>query len=158
MAVLFSKGAGQVVRISPKGGTFAVPFRIDFEDKRKKFIVTHAALGQEGSYQILHAMDEAIYAYIFGRRIAQFTVTGVAFAAMCEAGGAAGGGQDGISELLEYYEKNQLAERESPVKIQFGTKFGQGLLTACTTEISAGDFQLGNFKLSFLLFPKLTTR
>jgi hypothetical protein len=157
MSVLFSKGAGQVVRISPKGGTFTVPFRIDFEDSRQKFIVTSAQLMQEGSYQILHAMDEAIYAYIFGRRIAQFNVTGVAFAAMCEAGGAGSSG-DGITEVLDYYEKNQLAERSSPVKIQFGTKFGQGLLTACTAEISAGDFQLGNFKLSFLVFPKLNAK
>lgn len=115
MPAVFSMKAGQVGRVtSPRG---VVAFTIDFEDGRQgTYIVTEVAVRQGVNVQFLHTLDDAIYIYVFGDRIGDIMISGIAFIEVC---GPDSGGS-GVKNAMEYYAKNRASQRSGPVLVKFG--------------------------------------
>lgn len=147
MASIFSHAAGMVSRVSPDRP--AVPFTVDFgQGVGRSFIVTQAAVSQQGNYQFLHTLQDMIYVYVFGDRISELQVSGIAFAATCW------GRQSGMADVLDFYRDNRISQRESPVKIRFGERTFPGFLTGSQVEVSRPEVTLGQFFLRFHSFPQ----
>lgn len=153
MASIFTHAAGKVSRVST--GRPAVPFRVDFGGgKNRAFIVTQAAISMQGNYQFLHTLNDMIYVYVFGDRISELQISGLAFAETCW-----GRGVSGMEEVLDFYRDNRIAERETPCKIRFGAGAGPdramwGLLTGAQVEVSRPEITLGQWFLRFHVLPK----
>lgn len=148
MASIFTHAAGMVSRVST--GRPAVPFRVDFgAGKNRAFIVTQAAISQQGNYQFLHTLNDMIYVYVFGDRISELQISGIAFAQTCW------GGTNGMDEVLDFYRENRIARRESPCKIRFGAadRAMWGLLTSCQVEVTRPEITLGQWFLRFHVLP-----
>jgi len=115
MSAIFSMKAGQVGRIA--NAAQAVPFTIDFEDNRNgTFIVTEIGVRQGVNAQFLHAFDDAVYIYVFGNRIGDLTIGGLAFIEAC----GSGGGGSGVEKVQQYYDANKASVRRKPVLVKMG--------------------------------------
>lgn len=151
MAAIFSTSAGKVNRLTLGGrkSPIVAPFKIDFEDNRKTFIVTHVAVRRAGNFQLLHSIDEAIYVYVFGNRAGELKISGVAFVEMCDSESS------GILDALQYYDNNNLATRKTPVMVKLGdVPAFRAMLFDCTVEVLTGDFHLGQYSFQFTTFPR----
>lgn len=114
MAAIFSMKTGQVGKVTPSGKG-VVAFTIDFEDGRRgTFIVTDVGIRQGVNAQFLHTLDSAIYIYIFGDRIGDIAIGGLAFIDACSGGGS------GVRNAMTYYLGNRASERSGPVMVKFG--------------------------------------
>ncbi len=149
MAAVFSSAAGMVARVNVSRP--AVPFKINFgQGTAQKFIVTQAAIEQQGNFQFLHTLQEMIYVYIFGDRIGELQVSGVAFAALCGAGEGSG-----MLEALDYYRTHRVAVRGEAIEIQFGSPAATfwGFLTGSRVEVMRPEVTMGQWAMRFHIVP-----
>lgn len=128
-------------------------------------IVTDIGVQQNGGYQFRHTMADFVYAYIFGERLGEMVVRGLAFAADCEAlalnaqWGEAGDfapQHHGLEWVQAYYLANRLAKRGRPIVIVLGVdmKF-QAFLLGFDFNIAnrAEAPHVADFQLKFRLVP-----
>lgn len=78
-----------------------------------KAIFTRIGINEKGSYQFLHTLGQDIYLYVFGDRIAELSLMGVAFYDNCVNTGS----EIGISRVIKWYRQNRVARRASPISI-----------------------------------------
>ena len=148
MPAVFSMKVGQVGRVTPTGKG-VVAFTIDFEDNRRgTFIVTEVGIRQGVNAQFLHTLDDAIYIYIFGDRIGDIIISGIAFIEVCGTGASG----SGVKNVMTYYADNKASQRSGPVLVKFGDgePFKSYLLESSVNllkpEMGAAQFTF-NFKL-----------
>jgi hypothetical protein len=91
--------------------------------------VTGYSLELSTNHQFLHTLDEFIYAFAFGDRIGELTLTGIAFTVpVCAGGDGASGNaaQRSITDkvkqenVYEFYLANKFSKSLRPTKIQIG--------------------------------------
>jgi hypothetical protein len=87
--------------------------------------------------------------YVFGDRISELQISGIAFAQLC--GGTST--ESGMAEVLDFYEKNRISEAAAPVKIKFGERAFEGFLTGCQVEVAKPEVTLGQWLMRFHTFP-----
>jgi hypothetical protein len=108
--------------------------------------VTGYSLELSTNHQFLHTLDEFIYAFAFGDRIGELTLTGVAFTVPVCAGGDGAAGdfnQRNITDevkqenVYEFYLANKFSRSLRPTKIQIGSADIQliGFLTGMRMEV-----------------------
>lgn len=153
MATIFPTAPGRVVRL--RTNKTAVPFAFamnpDVGFGTQKCIVTQAAIEQQGIYQFLHTFDDFIYVYTFGDRISELQISGVAFLGTCDDKSPNSG--SGIESILDYYQKNRIAVRNSNVRALFGRKAFTGFLTGSRVELSRPEMAMGQFFLRLHVIP-----
>lgn len=116
---------------------------------RNTAIVTQVGLSQQGNFQFVHTVNDRIFVYVFGDRISELRVSGVAFAAPC-----ATPGENGLDAILRGYERHKLSAAGRPVIVALGSFRFQSFLTGCQTEIVDPDLQLTQFSYRFHSFPQ----
>jgi hypothetical protein len=154
MPVFFAHQRGSVLQVQTQatnvGGT--LPFTIQIEDMgiapgtSPNLIVTQAAIVEKGNFQFLHTLNETIYVYVFGDRIGELRVSGIAFGTPC-------GGDNGINAIMKSYRENRLAEKGGPVTVSFGDDPYRGFLTGMNVDVSDPERQLAQWALRFHSFP-----
>ena len=101
-----------------------------------------------------------LYIYVFGDRVSEIQVSGIAFAGACTGAHTitptGNGGQSGLSEILEFYRANKISSRPTPVLLRFGDQqhVFQSFLTGCQVEASRPEINLGQFFLRFHAAPQ----
>ena len=128
-------------------------------------IITGFGVQQQGGFQFLHTLRDFIYVYVFGERIGQMSIEGIAFNANCEAGpdaiieqasGKIGPQYHGLEWVQAYYLDNRITERPDPITIVLGldTPF-YGFLTSLKFEVvdSPDKPFLGHFAMGFHVIP-----
>jgi hypothetical protein len=151
MAMIFTHAVGMVSRITSDRPV--VPLRINFEQgENRNFIITQAGINQSGNFQFLHTLQDMLYIYVFGDRVSEIQVSGIAFAGIC----GASGDRSGIAEILDFYRFNKISSRPTPVLLRFGDQqhVFQSFLTGCQVEVSRPEINLGQFFLRFHAAPQ----
>lgn len=155
MPTIFSHAVGVVSRV--RSDRPVVPLRINFEQgENRNFIVTQASINQSGNYQFLHTLQDMLYIYVFGDRISEIQVSGIAFAGSCSPSAVNRFGTSGVSEILTFYKQNKISTRPRPVLIRFGDQqhVFQSFLTGCQVEVARPEVALGQFFLRFHAAPE----
>ena len=153
MAAVFSMKVGQVGRVTPTGKG-VVAFTIDFEDKRRgTFIVTEVGIRQGVNAQFLHTLDDAIYIYVFGDRVGDITISGIAFIDVCGTGVTG----SGVKDVMTYYSDNKASQRAGPVLVKFGDgdPFKAYLLES-SINLLKPEMGAAQFTFNFKLMPQRT--
>jgi hypothetical protein len=125
-----------------------------------KCFVTRTQLNFPEGFQFQHSMDELIYAYVFGSRIGEVTVSGIAFALLCQTGGSGCSDADpdkvhGIERIFDYYQKHKISKQADPVKLTIGfAKCFNGFLTAFAAGVLDPKIDLYEFSLRLHCDPK----
>lgn len=148
MSTFISTAPGKVVRVNT--GRPSIPFSISLPGfPTGQAIVTNAQIQQAGNFQFLHTLQDFIFVYIFGDRIGQLSIQGIAFLDSCASGGA------GLESMIRFYNRNRIAFRPQPVRVGFGNIPFEGFLTAgqFQAEDNGSVGSLGRFALSIQTFP-----
>lgn len=112
-------------------------------------ICTQAGISHQGNFQFLHTISNQIFVYIFGDRIAELTVAGVAFGTTCD-------NDSGVNEIIRQYSADRIALRGRPVVVVLGGISFQSFLTGFNVEITDPETQLAQFSYRFHSFPAET--
>lgn len=154
MPAFFSQQRGTVARVTGQRGGAAMPFQIKMDgmgissdNATARAIITQAAITQAGNFQFLHTVGETIYAYIFGDRMGELRVSGMAFSHLCD------GGTDGLRQVLDEYEKFKISTLGHPVLVNFGDVPFKGFLIGMSAEISDAEQHIGQWSFQFNTFP-----
>lgn len=157
MATLFVTTPGQVVAVRDVG---TLPISIFLENwpgyPAIKAAITQIAGASSGNYQFLHTLREFIYVYVFGERVGEMSVSGIAF-----SGGCNGIEQSGVEQISDYYNRYRISKYGRPLSIQIGVSGSasvRGFLTDFQQGISDAQNQLGQFKLTFKTFSPEANR
>lgn len=112
-------------------------------------VITGFQLGGRGGYQFMHTLRDVIYVYVFGERIGQLGIQGVAFMDGCL------GDREGLHNVFEFYNSQRLSTTGKPVMISLGGDVAiKGLLTGFDFQLVDAQFGLGQFTLQLAYPPK----
>lgn len=117
-------------------------------------IITRCVVSQQGNFQFLHTLGNYIYVYVFGDRMGQMGISGLAFQNLITSPGFCNGGGQGVSQILAFYNANRIANRPTPVKLTLGTgPTLQGFLTQGSADLSEPYDLIWQFDFQFSLIP-----
>lgn len=141
MSILFESNRGRVVQLDDPAASGRMNFlkvtpKISYSSHFS--IITRMTLSSQVNVQFLHTIGSHIYIYVFGDRIGQMTLSGLAFSDACDAGG-----RYGPEEILKWYRENKASRRQSPVQIMIGntpvecfiTNFNQDVVDPSTNLV-----------------------
>ena len=156
MATILANRPGETIAIV---GDADIPLSIDIDGfggfLTTTSILTGISLGLNGNYQVRPTLANISYIYVFGDKVGQMRLTGIALASRCN-----GDGRSGIEAMLDYYDANKVANRETPIQIQIGfspSGFFRGALTDFQVDVQAAS-RFGNFTLMLVIFPRSNPR
>lgn len=153
MPLFFSHARGSVKRVEgPWQGAPNLRIRVQgMQDNitRDHAIITQVGVTQNGNFQFVHTLNDQIFVYVFGDRISEVRISGIAFGHPCD-------GQDsnGLEDILQGYEEKKLSATGRPVTVLVGSKRFQSFLTGVSLEVVDPELQLGQFTYRFHSFPQ----
>jgi len=157
MTMLFVTQPGQVVAFQEVG---ALPLTIFLEGwpgyPSIRAAITQVTGQSMGNFQFLHTLREFIYVYVFGERIGEMMISGVAFSDTCN-----GGGMSGPEQIAAYYNQYRLSSYGQLVSIQIGLSGAsrlRGFLTGFQMAAVDAEHQLTQFTLRFNTFTPEANR
>lgn len=153
MAVLFDGKAGVAVSMfdSSKPGAPITVEGLEGSFENFKAIVTGISVRQQENLLFSHTLGDFIYIYVFGERIGEIVITGLAFIDDCRDDGATG-----AAGVLQYYRANRVSSRPTPISVQIGSQAEgviEGFLISMDISIVDPLFKLGQFALRMALLP-----
>jgi hypothetical protein len=144
------------------GGVLKVPYKncqstskiIDITGFNDILPITGFSLDMSTNHQFLHALNEFVYAFAFGDRIGELTVSGICFTTKdCN-------NADDMAKLLRYYQTERFAVKADATKITIdGSIVLVGFLTGARVEIPNPALPVAQWVLRYnvLLDPKNST-
>ena len=121
-----------------------VPTVFGFEDwggfVTRNAIITGIGVSQQGNYQFLNTMRGFIYAYVFGDRMGEILLSGLAFQGNC-----LGGAFSGMDQIMNYYAQKRIANTGLPIGVAFGQAGFRGFLTGTGFNVTNPEAQIGQF-------------
>lgn len=157
MATFFSHQRGSVMRLDGLVQTGAMPFAIRMSNMdiggatnpETKAIITQAALVENGNYQLAHSLSDTIYLYVFGDRMGELRVSGMAFSKLC-----IGDEETGVEQAIRNYRDNRIAVRSSPVIVSYGSNNPfRAFLTGMSIDLVDPERMLAQWSYRFEAFP-----
>lgn len=152
MSALFLTQPGTAVQI-PTGQAMPLTVRLDGWGGFTGFkaIITQTGIEQQGGFQFMHTLRDFMFAYVFGERIGQAMISGIAFSQTC----GNGNGLTGPEAVLQYYNRFRITRTGRPITIQIGaTPAGmmRGFLTRLKLDTTDASQHLSQFSLTFAKF------
>ena len=155
MAIIFEGNRGRVVRLDDPAAQATVGF-VQVADAPIKYtthwsIITRLTLNHQTNVQFLHTLGAAIYIYVFGDRIGQLGLSGLAFNSACE-------GTDkklGIERMMSWYKDNRISERGSPVRVMVGNTPIEGFVVSSSEDTVDAETGLVQWGVNLSTLPEV---
>lgn len=103
---------------------------------------------QDVEYQ--KTLTGLIYAYAFGEAVGRLQIGGLLFFESCDG---SGGGQAAIKVINDYYDKNNVYARTSPIVAGIGGVSFSCYLETLSANLESSEFNYGSFNLMFSKLP-----
>ncbi len=151
--IMFSNTGGVVSVLDMPGLPASLSVRLEnfggFATMRS--IVTSVRISSRGNFQFLHTIGGSVHVSVFGDRIGQMAVAGLAFDKDC----VSPGGLTGIERVADYYNRNRIAGRQSPLRITIGAGLSlSAMLVGLDTNVANVESRLHEFTLHMALIPR----
>jgi len=115
-----------------------------------KAIITSIGLSKRGNFQFLHTLGGAVYVYVFGGRIGEMQISGLAFDYPCYNDAE----RTGAENVLGYFDRNNLVTRKTPLTVTIGYHYAlKAYLTDINIKTADPKDGLYEFTLSFAVPP-----
>lgn len=159
---LFSSSPGQLVRINSTNPLPLQLMQLSFAgmpigpgyQATKKILVTSIAVRENGNIQLLHTLDDSVYAYIFGDRIGSVSVSGLCFHdAICQNNLINTAGGNGFQDVITMYRANRASMRPFPMNISIAGRIYAGFLNGLQMTANDPASGIGNWTYEFLTLP-----
>ena len=143
----FSHARGTVTRVAGTPWTRVADFsvRADFLPIGGT-IVTQAGIQQAGNFQFLHTLNDAIFVYVFGDRIAQLRISGFAFADDCDK-------LNGMFNVLSSYDRLKISNQARPITVNYGGESFECFVTGMHISVDDPEFLRGQWTFVLHSFP-----
>lgn len=117
-----------------------------------KAVFNRIDIQENTNHQFMHTIGGHIYLYVFGDRIGNLGLSGLAFTEICEKPGDK---QGGLSQVIEYYHKNRLSKRPSPMKVTVDPNIAAFTVYLLSLQCATIDVEhrLHQFNMGFALLP-----
>lgn len=141
MADIFVSAPGEVAHFKIERGAAGraeISPPADIKDpaliEKRPFPIIFGAVSWEQAthQQFARSLDGSVYIYVFGDKMGDVIVTGLAFDRLCDEN------ENGLKKVLEYYEKYRASKRSTPIKLEIATKIVEGFLTLAKVEAIGG--------------------
>lgn len=149
---IFSTAPGVAVSYSERPG---VPssLRIDglSSGANQPVVVTDIGMARRVNFQAMHTLGDAIHVYPFGEKIADIVIGGVLFEGNC--GRTSRGGMAGANQIVDFFNRNNLAARDRPITVTVGRQAARGLLVGLDVKLVDTETNFGRFQLELKVAP-----
>ena len=147
---IFMSTAGTVAVIASDK---AVPGRITVKgfppagSGQSSVLISGVEYRQNTNQQFQSSLDGSVYVYVFGDRMGEINVSGIAFKGLCKAGE-----QNGMGALLEYYKTSRASANPNPIIVNAAGQTIAGFLVSIVVKdnvlanepmAAVSDFTLG---------------
>jgi hypothetical protein len=154
--ILFETTPGSVLVMDDPAAQGVIPLVttkpvLDFQNQ--KVLITGIGLAEETSHQFMHTLGGDIYIYVFGDRIGQLMISGLACASNCDDQGDPGE-QHGFEQTMRWYRQNKMSARPDPVQILIGHTPLKGFLTGLQGSVADPNAFLMRFDLTLMVLPE----
>ena len=101
-----ARGGGEASRLGDDFATFKASF-------------TAVSLNEQANVQFQHTLGDAVYLNVFGDRIGNMKIMGIAVSSAC---GGRDDGEHGITKVLRYYRENKVSSRPDPLVVNLDSR------------------------------------
>ena len=114
----------------------------------RRALINGISLSASDNFNLAHMLRNSIYINIFGERIGDFTIRGLAMNGDCFLGQ-----DDGLSRVMDYYRTMRLSSAAAPIAARYG-RFGlAALLVGAQFNLSNPVTGIGEFQFQMKLLP-----
>lgn len=157
---IFENSVGAVVKLPVQDvlldfSTIDVDPPIDFESQ--KALVTGLVFSERPNFVLSHSFQRRVNLYVYGDRVGQASISGIAVArSILPDGDENVIAPHGISYIRDYYFRNRLSSRPSPISITTGLNSTPltCLIAGLDCRMSQVETQIAEWFLSLLLLPE----
>ena len=115
-------------------------------------IITRVGTEEHGNYQFLHTLGDHIYLYVFGDRIGQMVLGGLAAPSTCQYGG---GILHGIEYVNAWYALNKISSRLNVVYVLLGQRTViPGYVVGLRPQLWRPEEMIMQFSIDFAILPQ----
>lgn len=128
-----------------------VPARIRFSPSFAPTagLVRSVSWNQQVNVQFQPSLGGPVYVYVFGDLMGDVSISGIAFAGLCD-----NQGQTGLQEVFQYYNANRASQRSEVVTVSYGSESAEGFLTRLALSPMNPELMLTNFTMVIRTLPK----
>ncbi|HSN70704.1 MAG TPA: hypothetical protein VLT59_04310 [Steroidobacteraceae bacterium] len=112
-------------------------------------IIEAPQIVQQVDVQFQTSLKEAVYAYVFGDKMGQLSLSGIAFANRCNDDSA-----NGLKDLFDYYKEYRASKRTDVITTTFGPEALSGFLIGLRMSPREISNVTMNFELAISVLPK----
>ena len=125
------------------------PDKLQFGSERA--LINSVGIQESANFQFMQTLGSDVYIYVFGDRIGQIQIGGLAFAADCQ-----GGGEHGAAKVRRWFNRRKLSSRVEPVDIVFGNAAEPltGYVTGWSAKVADIPSNLVSWTISMALIPE----
>lgn len=150
-AVRLLEDAAVQAAIPPIVGLKA-PDKLQFGSERA--LINSVGIQEAANFQFMQTLGSDVFVYVFGDRIGQVQIGGLAFAADCNPSSRAT--EHGAAKVRRWFNQRKLSSRVEPVNILFGnaTEPLSGFVTGWSAKIADVPSNLISWTISMALIPE----
>lgn len=116
-----------------------------------KAILTGFQFGARSGIGVSHTLRDRIYVYVFGERMGEATITGLAFPGVCDTPSTL----TGFDGVFAYYERLRISNEGTPVRLIFGPNTVLfGFMYEFGFQLEDPQTGLGTFSFKFKVIPR----
>ncbi len=139
------------VRISKvKGGGFGGGVATVDVIQSSRVIITGATYSQSANIQFQQSLKDAIYMYVFGERMGQIEISGMAFASACTDTDKT---TAGVDDILAYYQDGRASKSGDAISIIIGKTPITGFLVGCNVRMVNPVTMMYGFSFALATVP-----
>lgn len=172
MADIFSAQPGRVVAVTGNGLPLQIivgnppignlpdsSFRDDSRSRDSftnfRAIIQNLGIGGQAGVQFMHTLRDYIYVYVFGERVGEISVGGLAFHSGCEDAYNPLNTASGFERVLQYYQTFRATSYPLPLTVVIGTTLVfDAFLTRMSANIVNPETSLAQFAMQLDYIPQ----
>lgn len=150
MPILFMGNPGRVIQLDDPAAQCDAQIKIDPDIgyQTQRSIVTRLTVNQQVNVQFLHSLGALIYIYVFGDRMGQVGLSGLAFSCPCPSG------ESGAGKMLEWYKQNRASKRQAPVQVTIAGTTVEGFVINFSEDVVDPSLKLIQWGANMASLPE----
>jgi len=121
--------------------------------KNERAIITSIGIQEGANFQFMQTLGSDIYIYVFGDKIGQVVLSGLAFATGCPANGSA---EHGVGKIRRWYTERKLSSNTEPITFFIGNNKTPlvGFVTGWSASVADAATNLISWKVTLAVIPE----
>ncbi len=155
MPLVFQTKPGSVVKLDDPAMACTTNFLSldpDITFDSQKSIVTRMTISQQVNVQFLHSLGSLIHIYVFGDRMGQVSLSGLAFSCDCPENSPVT--EIGAERMLTWYKQNRASKRDKPCRVTIGKSVIEGFVTGLTEDVVDPSLRLVQWGVTMASLPE----